>query len=106
MEWLAVEFKKDYGIDLRNDMMALQRLKEAAERAKIELSSTMETEINLPFITADASGPKHMNIKLTRAKLESMVEDLIDKLVQPMQQALKDAGIRETTSTKSSWWVV
>ncbi len=93
MEWLALEFKKDYGIDLRSDKMALQRLKEAAERAKIELSSTMETEINLPFITADASGPKHMNIKLTRAKLESMVDDLIDKLGPPMQQALKDAGL-------------
>lgn len=93
MEWLAVEFKKDYGIDLRNDKMALQRLKEAAERAKIELSSTMETEINLPFITADASGPKHMNLKLTRAKLESLVEDLIDRLVQPMEMALKDAGL-------------
>ena len=93
MEWLATEFKKDYGIDLRNDKMALQRLKEAAERAKIELSSTMETELNLPFITADANGPKHMNIKLTRAKLESMVEDLIDRLLPPMQQALKDAGI-------------
>ncbi|MEN6437933.1 MAG: molecular chaperone DnaK [Syntrophobacter sp.] len=93
IEWLALEFKKDYGIDLRNDKMALQRLKEAAERAKIELSSTMETEINLPFITADATGPKHMTIKLTRAKLESMVEDLIDKLLPPMEQALKDAGI-------------
>ncbi len=93
IEWLATEFKKDHGIDLRNDKMALQRLKEAAERAKIELSSTMETEINLPFITADQTGPKHMNLKLTRAKLESLVEDLIDKLVSPMQQALKDAGI-------------
>lgn len=93
IDWLAGEFKKDYGIDLRTDKMALQRLKEAAERAKIELSSTMETEINLPFITADASGPKHMNIKLTRAKLESMVEDLVDKLLPPMQQALKDAGL-------------
>jgi len=93
IEWLALEFKKDYGIDLRNDKMALQRLKEAAERAKIELSSTMETEINLPFITADATGPKHMTIKLTRAKLESMVEDLIDKLLPPMEQALRDAGI-------------
>ena len=93
MDWLATEFKKDYGIDLRNDKMALQRLKEAAERAKIELSTTMETEINLPFITADASGPKHMNIKLTRAKLESLVEELIDKVLPPMQQALKDAGL-------------
>jgi molecular chaperone DnaK len=93
IDWLAAEFKKDYGIDLRTDKMALQRLKEAAERAKIELSTTMETEINLPFITADASGPKHMNIKLSRAKLESMVEDLIDRLLPPMHQALKDAGL-------------
>ncbi len=81
IDWLATEFKKDYGIDLRTDKMALQRLKEAAERAKIELSTTMETEINLPFITADASGPKHMNIKLSRAKLESLVEDLVDRLL-------------------------
>lgn len=93
IDWLATEFKKDYGIDLRTDKMALQRLKEGAERAKIELSTTMETEINLPFITADASGPKHMNIKLTRAKLEAMVEDLIDRVVPPMEQALKDAGL-------------
>ena len=93
IDWLATEFKRDYGIDLRTDKMALQRLKEAAERAKIELSTTMETEINLPFITADASGPKHMNIKLTRAKLEAMVEQLIDSLLPPMQQALKDAGL-------------
>jgi molecular chaperone DnaK len=93
IDWLATEFKKDYGIDLRTDKMALQRLKEGAERAKIELSTTMETDINLPFITADASGPKHMNIKLTRAKLESMVEELIDSLLPPMQQALKDAGL-------------
>jgi molecular chaperone DnaK len=93
IDWLATEFKKDYGIDLRTDKMALQRLKEAAERAKIELSTTMETELNLPFITADASGPKHMNIKLSRAKLESMVEELIDRLVPPMEQALKDAAL-------------
>ncbi|MDR3557474.1 MAG: molecular chaperone DnaK [Syntrophobacteraceae bacterium] len=93
IDWLASEFKKDYGIDLRTDKMALQRLKEGAERAKIELSTTMETEINLPFITADASGPKHMNIKLTRAKLESLVEELVDKLLPPMEQALKDAGL-------------
>jgi len=96
MDWLATEFKNDYGIDLRNDKMALQRLKEAAEKAKIELSSTTETEINLPFITADASGPKHMNIKLTRAKFESLVEGLIDRLVSPMEHALKDAGLRRT----------
>ncbi len=96
IDWLASEFKKDYGIDLRNDKMALQRLKEAAEKAKIELSSTMETELNLPFITADASGPKHMNIKLTRAKMESLVEDLIDRLVPPMEQALRDAGLNRS----------
>ncbi len=93
IDWLAGEFKKDYGIDLRNDKMALQRLKEAAEKAKMELSTTMETEINLPFITADASGPKHMNIKLSRAKMESLVEDLVDRLVPPMEQALRDAGL-------------
>lgn len=93
IDWLANEFKKDYGIDLRSDKMALQRLKEAAEKAKIELSTTMETEINLPFITADAAGPKHMNIKLSRAKLESLVEELIDRLARPMEQALRDAGL-------------
>ncbi len=97
IDWLAAEFKKDYGIDLRSDKMALQRLKEGAEKAKIELSSTMETEINLPFITADASGPKHMNIKLTRAKLESLVEGLIDRLGPPMEQALRDAGLSRGT---------
>ena len=93
MDYLVAEFKKDQGIDLRTDKMALQRLKEAAEKAKMELSTTMETDINLPFITADASGPKHMNIKLTRAKLESLVEDLIDKVTGPCQTALKDAGL-------------
>ncbi len=93
IDWLADEFKKDQGIDLRNDKMALQRLKEAAEKAKMELSSTTETEINLPFITADASGPKHLNIKLTRAKFEALTEDLIEKLVPPMRQALQDAGL-------------
>ncbi len=93
IDWLADEFKKEYGIDLREDKMALQRLKEAAEKAKMELSSSMETEINLPFITADASGPKHLNIKLTRARLEALVEDLIEKLVPPIEQALKDAGL-------------
>ncbi|HOU57553.1 MAG TPA: molecular chaperone DnaK, partial [Smithellaceae bacterium] len=93
MDYLVAEFKKDQGIDLRADKMALQRLKEAAEKAKMELSTTMETDINLPFITADASGPKHMNIKLSRAKLESLVEDLIDKVVGPCQIALKDAGL-------------
>jgi molecular chaperone DnaK len=93
IDWLALEFKKDQGIDLRNDKMALQRLKEAAEKAKIELSTTMETDINLPFITADASGPKHLNIKLTRAKLEALVDDLIERLVSPMEHALRDAGL-------------
>jgi molecular chaperone DnaK len=94
IDWLADEFRKDQGIDLRSDKMALQRLKEAAEKAKMELSTSMETDINLPFITADASGPKHMNIKLTRAKLEAMVEDLIEKLLPPMKTALKDAGLK------------
>jgi molecular chaperone DnaK len=93
IDWLASEFRKDQGIDLRQDKMALQRLKEAAEKAKMELSTSMETEVNLPFITADASGPKHLNIKLTRSKLESLVEDLVEKLVPPMRTALKDAGL-------------
>jgi len=96
IEYLANEFKKDQGIDLRNDKMALQRLKEAAEKAKIELSGSMETDINLPFITADANGPKHLNIKLTRAKLEALVDDLIDKVVGPCQTALKDAGLKQS----------
>ncbi len=93
IDYLVTEFKKDQGIDLRNDKMALQRLKEGAEKAKMELSTAMETDINLPFITADASGPKHLNIKLTRAKMESLVEDLIEKLVPPCVTALKDAGL-------------
>jgi molecular chaperone DnaK len=93
MDWLVDEFKKDQGIDLRKDRMALQRLKEAAERAKIELSSSQETEINLPFITADASGPKHMVIKLTRAKLEQLVDDLIQRTIDPCRKALSDAGV-------------
>ena len=93
VNWLADEFKRDQGIDLRSDKMALQRLKEEGEKAKKELSTTMETEINLPFITADASGPKHLNIKLTRAKLESLVEDLINRVVEPCRTALKDAGL-------------
>jgi molecular chaperone DnaK len=91
--YLADEFKKDQGIDLRKDKMALQRLKEAAEKAKIELSTSMETDINLPFITADASGPKHMNIKITRAKLEGLVSDLLDKLEEPCRICMKDAGM-------------
>jgi len=93
IEWLVDEFKKDQGIDLSRDQMVMQRLKEAGEKAKIELSSTMETEINLPFITADASGPKHMNLKLTRANLEQMVEPIIQRSVAPCQQALKDAKL-------------
>jgi len=93
MDYLADEFKKDQGIDLRNDRMALQRLKEAAEKAKIELSSSVETDINLPFVTADASGPKHLNIKLSRAKLEALVSDLLERLDGPCITALKDAGL-------------
>ncbi|OEO32503.1 molecular chaperone DnaK [Devosia insulae DS-56] len=93
VDYLAAEFKKDQGIDLRSDKLALQRLKEAAEKAKIELSSSTQTEINLPFITADASGPKHLTLKLTRSKLESLVDDLIQKTVDPCRQALKDAGV-------------
>ena len=93
MDWLVDEFRKDQGIDLRKDRMALQRLKEAAERAKIELSSSQETEINLPFITADASGPKHMVIKLTRARLEQLVDDLIQRTVEPCRKALTDASV-------------
>jgi len=93
IDHLANEFKKDQGIDIRSDKMALQRLKEAAEKAKMELSSSMETDVNLPFITADASGPKHLNIKITRAKLEALVADLLDKLERPCRTALKDAGL-------------
>src|SRR3989440_3663582 len=92
IEWLIDEFKKDQGIDLRNDRQALQRLKEAAEKAKIELSSTQQTEVNLPFITADQSGPKHLVMTLTRSKLEQLVGDLVDKTTSPVKQALKDAG--------------
>jgi molecular chaperone DnaK len=93
VNWLADEFNRSQGIDLRNDKMALQRLKEEAEKAKMELSTTMETDINLPFITADASGPKHLNIKLSRAKLESLVDDLIERTVAPCRTAMKDAGL-------------
>ncbi|MBM19455.1 MAG: molecular chaperone DnaK [Stappia sp.] len=93
VDYLAAEFKKDQGIDLKGDKLALQRLKEAAEKAKIELSSSSQTEINLPFITADASGPKHMTMKLTRAKFESLVEDLVNRTIEPCKAALKDAGI-------------
>ncbi len=93
VNYLADEFQKDQGIDLRRDKLALQRLKEAAEKAKIELSSTTQTEINLPFITADASGPKHMTMKLTRAKFEALVDDFVQKTIEPCRKALKDAGL-------------
>jgi len=93
IDYLADEFKKDQGIDLRNDKMALQRLKEAAEKAKIELSTSVQTDVNLPFITADAGGPKHLNVKITRAKLEDLVSDLLDNLEKPCRVALKDAGL-------------
>jgi molecular chaperone DnaK len=93
IEFLVGEFKKDSGIDLNNDPLALQRLKEAGEKAKVELSSSTQTDINLPYITADASGPKHLNIKLTRAKLESLVDDLVERTIAPLQMAIKDAGL-------------
>jgi len=93
MDWLITEFKKDSGIDVSKDKMVLQRLKEAAEKAKIELSSTMETEINLPFLTADQTGPKHLSVKLTRAKFESMIEDFIERSLEPCRKCLKDAGL-------------
>jgi len=94
IEWLVAEFKKEQGIDLSKDPIALQRLKEAGERAKCELSTALQTDINLPFITADASGPKHLNVKLTRAKLESLIEDLVEKTIGPCKQALADAGLK------------
>ena len=93
IEWILAEFKKDQGVDLSKDPMAMQRLKEAAEKAKIELSNVVETEVNLPFITADASGPKHLQLKLTRAKLEQLVEDIVEKSIGPCKQAMKDAGV-------------
>ena len=96
IDYLVEEFQKDQGIDLRKDPLALQRLKDAAERAKIELSSAQQTEVNLPYVTADASGPKHLNIKLTRAKLESLVEDLVKKTLEPCRTALNDAGLRSS----------
>src|SRR5689334_5682482 len=94
VDYFADEFKREQGIDLRKDRLALQRLKEAAEKAKIELSSAVQTEINLPFITADASGPKHLTMKLTRGKLEALVDDLIQKTIEPCKNALKDAGLK------------
>ncbi|QRN93668.1 molecular chaperone DnaK [Archangium violaceum] len=93
MDWLIAEFKKDNGIDVSKDKMVLQRLKEAAEKAKIELSSTMETEINLPFLTADASGPKHLNVRLTRAKFEAMIDTLVERSLEPCRKCLKDSGV-------------
>src|SRR5215203_970209 len=93
VEYLAAEFKREQGIDLKRDKLALQRLKEAAEKAKIELSSATQTEINLPYITADASGPKHLTLKLSRAKFESLVDDLVQKTIEPCRKALKDAGL-------------
>jgi molecular chaperone DnaK len=94
IDYVVTEFKKDQGVDLKNDVLALQRLKEAAEKAKIELSSSQQTEINLPYITADQSGPKHLSIKITRAKFESLVEDLIEKTIEPCRIAIKDAGVK------------
>jgi len=94
MEWLIAEFRKDQGIDLTNDKMALQRLKEAAEKAKIELSSMLETDINLPFVTADASGPKHLNVKLSRSKLEQMIDDILQRTLEPCRRALADANMK------------
>jgi len=99
IDFICDEFKKEQGVDLHNDPLALQRLKEAAEKAKIELSSTQQTDINLPYITADASGPKHLNIKMTRAKLESLVEDLVDRTIGPCRIALEDAGLTTTDIT-------
>lgn len=94
MDYIADEFKKESGVDLRNDVLALQRLKEAAEKAKIELSSSQQTEVNLPYITADASGPKHLAVKVTRAKFESLVEELIERTAEPCRMAIKDAGVK------------
>jgi len=104
IQWIIDEFKKDQGIDLHNDKMALQRLKEAAEKAKVELSSAMETEINLPFITADASGPKHLVMKLTRAKFEQLAEPILKKLMPPVEQAIKDAGLSAKDIEEIVWW--
>ncbi len=103
IDWIVDEFIKDQGIDLSQDKMALQRLKEAAEKAKMELSTTLETEINLPFVTADASGPKHLNMKLTRAKFEGLVEDILQRSVEPCKLALRDSGSTPRTSTKWCW---
>src|SRR5690606_36567200 len=96
IDWLVAEFKRDQAIDLSKDPMALQRLKEAAEKAKMELSSTMSTDVNLPFITADQSGPKHLNYQLTRAKFEQLVDDLVPRTIPPMEKALADAGLKQS----------
>src|SRR5207244_4098766 len=93
IDWILAEFKRDQGVDLSKDPMAMQRLKEAAEKAKIELSNVMETDVNLPFITADASGPKHLQLRLPRSTLERLVEDIITRSVGPCKQAMKDAGV-------------
>ena len=93
IDYLVDEFKKESGINLKGDPLAMQRLKEAAEKAKIELSSTQQTDVNLPYVTADASGPKHLNVKVSRAKLESLVEDLVQRTIEPCRTALKDAGL-------------
>merc|ERR1712159_800603 len=94
LDWMTTEFKKDQGIDLSTDTLALQRLREAAEKAKMELSSATTTDINLPFITADATGPKHFNVKLTRAKLEDLVGDLVQRTIEPCKASLRDAGLK------------
>jgi molecular chaperone DnaK len=99
IDWIIAEFKKEQGVDLSKDVLALQRLKDAAEKAKIELSSAQQTEINLPYVTADASGPKHLNLKLTRAKLESLVEELISRTAGPCLTAIKDAGVNAADMT-------
>ncbi len=106
INFLGEEFLKESGVDVRKDPLAMQRLKEAAEKAKIELSSTQQSDVNLPYITADASGPKHLNIKLTRAKLESLVEDLVKKTIEPCRVALKDAGVSAADVPRSSWSAV
>lgn len=106
VEYLVAEFKKEQGIDLKKDKLALQRLKEAAEKAKIELSSAQQTEINLPFITADQSGPKHLAIKLSRSKFESLVDDLVQRTVEPCKAALRMQALRLATSMKWFWLAV
>ncbi len=103
VEYLTSEFKKEQGIDLTKDKLALQRLKEAAEKAKIELSSATQTEINLPYITADNTGPKHLALKLSRAKFESLVDDLVQRTIEPCRKALKDAASRPPRSTRWCW---